>query len=145
MRRHLPAIAWLIIMYVATALTAGIDASPEGGLELVVSEARHVIIHALGYAVQAWLVIYALDPLNRTNSTRVAVVLMGLTLALGVGQETIQTIARQEIFPLNSLFDLVVDVGGAGVGWWVYNRWGNRKIFHSLIASKRINIQRSGR
>ena len=138
MHKIIPAIVWLIIMYTATALTAGIDAAPEGGRELVLFEARHIIIHALGYAVQIWLIAFALGSLSQYDLRCVTLVLMGLALAVGIGQETIQSVIRAEIYVLASIFDLAVDAAGAGMGLWVYNRLQNRRkvLSHHSIKKK---------
>ncbi|MBN1428388.1 MAG: hypothetical protein JXB07_08385 [Anaerolineae bacterium] len=119
-RYQIASIVWLIVIYIVTALTAGVNASPEGGLALILFEARHVVMHSLIFAVQAWLISHALklpgDLHTRHNGLR----LLTLILLLGIGQEALQSLYRQEIRVLPSLWDLAVDVAGGAVGWGVY-------------------------
>ena len=113
-------IAWLVTLYVATALTAGVDASPEGGLALILFEARHVIMHSLAFAIQAWLIAHALRLPSSKNAIHNGLLLIALVLILGIGQEVLQSLYRQEIRMLASLWDLAVDTAGGAAGWWWY-------------------------
>jgi hypothetical protein len=123
-----PAI-WLVALYIATALTAGIDASPDGGLALFLFETRHVMMHASVFAIQTWLVANALQ-LPRDGERRYnGMLLILLILTLGIGQEALQSLYRHEIRTFASLWDLLVDIGGGAGGWWLYTRWLH-KIHH---------------
>jgi hypothetical protein len=113
-------VVWLITLYVATALTAGVDASPEGGLALILFEARHVVMHSLVFAVQAWLIARALRVPHSHGAPRTGTLLVTLVLTLGIGQEVLQSLYRCEIRVLPSLWDLVVDTMGGIAGWWWY-------------------------
>ena len=111
-------------MYTITGLS-------EAGPPLNLVESQHIIIHFFGYALLALLMIIAFPPETR----RVIVVLLGLALLIGVGQETIQSIARRRLYLGPSLFDLGVDLSGAAVGLWLgpiflskVSRVGSRRV-----------------
>ncbi|HEC21926.1 MAG TPA: hypothetical protein ENI95_03300 [Chloroflexi bacterium] len=119
MRRYLPALLWLSAMYTLTALTADLNPSPEGGIELVLYEGRQVTLHLAAYAIQAGLLAFAL---NGRLSLTSGVKLMGLILLIGLGQETIQALLRGRVLAGASAFDLGVDMAGAAVGLWLAGR-----------------------
>lgn len=120
-KHTIASVAWLITLYIATALTAGVDASPEGGLDLLLFEARHVAMHLLMFAIQAWLIAQALRLSGSQDIMRNGIFLVGLVLLLGIGQEALQSLYRHEIHMLASLWDLAVDMAGGTAGWWWYS------------------------
>lgn len=113
-------VAWLIMLYIATAFTAGCDVTPEGGIELVLFEARHVAIHLLAFAIQSWLIARAIRPSGHLDTRRSSMWLIALVLVLSVGQEALQSLYRSEVRVLASLWDLAVDTVGGAAGWWWY-------------------------
>lgn len=129
--RKLIPILWLAVMYLGTALTAGIDAAPSGGLARAAFEGRHIIMHALAYAAQVWLAAWAVSASDSDVSGAV-LILLAMGLAIGAGQEALQTIVREELRLTASLFDLAVDGLGAVIGWWLYHRMKTTRFGHSF-------------
>ncbi len=121
MIRLLPAVMWVLGMYVATALTAGVDAAPAGGAARVLFEARHIVIHALGFAVLGMLIAWPLRVSARPD--RSWMTLFGAALGVGIGQEALQAVLRERVYLGNSLLDAATDVMGAVLGLWIVLRW----------------------
>ena len=119
-RYKIASVAWLIALYAATALTARIDTSPDDVLMLFLFELRHVIMHLLAFAIQAWLIAHAVQLPSDPDTKRDGGRLIALVLILGFGQEALQSVYRSEIRAVASLWDLVVDTGGGAAGWWWY-------------------------
>lgn len=76
-------------------------------------------VHTASYAVQAALIAWAAGSPPRLLGRSEVWVVLATALALGIGQEVLQTVIRVQAYPLNSLFDLGVDVSGAALGLWV--------------------------
>lgn len=112
------ALLWMLALYTVTALAANLTPA----LKPAVLEVRNVVSHATAYAVQIGLVAGAYGWPRRALAARERRCLLALALALGVGQEALQTVLRARAFPLNSLFDLLVDVTGAALGLWIMAR-----------------------
>lgn len=118
-QRLLPALAWTVALYLVTALTSTVEILP---MAPPLIEARNIVTHTAGYAVLAALVAWALGAPARPLTRRETTGILALSLVLGVGQESLQTALRGEAYLLNSLFDLLVDVGGAALGLWLVRR-----------------------
>lgn len=107
-------------MYLVTAAVTRIDIR----LAPPLLEARNIAIHLTGYAVLGLLVTASTQtPLTRRDR----LVILGAALALGLGQEVLQSILRSQIFLANSLFDLGVDTAGAWLGAWLFTRAARRR------------------
>jgi hypothetical protein len=117
-RYMLASVAWLIVLYTATALTAGVDATPEGSTERLLFEIRHVVMHLVAFAVQARLIAHTLPLSDKWEMRNRAMGLIALVLALGIGQETLQSLYRYEVRMWASVWDLAVDAAGGAIGWW---------------------------
>jgi VanZ family protein len=111
-RRFIPSLTWLVVMYVATGLS---EATPP--LDLL--EAQRIALHTLGYATLGLWMAHAFDPRPR----RVALALLGLAVVGGLGQEVLQSLARERVYLAASLFDMGVDTLGAALGLWIHTRW----------------------
>jgi VanZ family protein len=109
----------MVALYVATAATATLRFN----MAPPVLEARNIVIHTTGYAVQAILIVRALTWRGRGWPIGHSAVLALTALALGVGQEVLQSVLRGQVFLANSLFDLGIDLIGAALGSWLYRRW----------------------
>lgn len=116
--RVLAPVIWLIMLYTATALTAGVDTSPNGGINLLLFEVRHVAMHLLAFAVQSWLIARALRLSAGFVTISRCAWLVALVFVLGMGQEALQALYRHEVRVTASLWDLVVDTTGGLIGWW---------------------------
>lgn len=113
MRRHLLLYLWVITLYIVTAVTTLVDVLP---VPPQLIEVRNIAVHFSAYAVLGALLGWAVgEPGQRFSSGEWAVLLV-TALLLGLGQETLQTVLRDRIYPLNSLFDLFVDVCGVAAG-----------------------------
>ncbi len=119
-RRALPAPLWVAALYLATAINEAFP-HPEHASPLI--EARQVAIHLIGYAVLAALVAHGLSGQGHPP-IHVAALAIGLAPLLGLGQEALQTILRQEFRPIGSVIDLLVDTLGAALGLYLYRRIG---------------------
>nr|MBN1228187.1 hypothetical protein [Anaerolineae bacterium] len=115
---HIPVFGWLVLLYVATALLANIPVTIAPAL----LEVRNIILHATAYAVQAALVLRVVGHPPAGWTQQHTFILLAAMLAMGLGQETLQTLLRRQLFLANSLFDLGIDVSGAGLGIAFY-RW----------------------
>ncbi len=118
MRTYLLPTIWLIAMYIGTALMAGLDPAPQERLARLAFEARHIATHTLAFAVQIGLIVRAARRSSQALSGREGLLLIGLGLALGLGQEALQAILRTRLYVVNSAFDLAVDGAGSVLGWW---------------------------
>lgn len=118
MRIYLLPTLWLIAMYIGTALMAGLDPAPQERLARLVFEARHVVTHTLAFAVQIGLIVWATRRRGQALTRREGLLLIGLGLALGLGQEALQAILRTRLYVVNSAFDVAVDGAGSVLGWW---------------------------
>jgi hypothetical protein len=85
-------------------------------------EWMHWLMHAALYAGLAILLVVVFNlPLNH----RTLVLVLGTVLLVGLIQEGMQLFSAVQIVSWNSLFDLGVDLIGAGIGLGVV--WGIRK------------------
>jgi hypothetical protein len=123
LRRLLP-FAWLAALYLVTSLTATLKTD----IDPTLLEFRNVAIHATAYAIQFALVARAVFDGERRPEGPDTLILLGTALALGVGQEILQAMLRQHVYPVNSLLDLTVDVAGAGLGLWIAGRRAGEKL-----------------
>ncbi len=112
MPKQLPAILWLIAMYVGTVLA-------ESGLPLSLIEFERIVTHAVGYAVLGGLMAYVQEPQVWDRPLRSLSILMGVALIAGAGQEALQSSLRAFWALGFSAFDVGVDVVGAAAGVWV--------------------------
>ncbi|MCC6905915.1 MAG: hypothetical protein IT326_08745 [Anaerolineae bacterium] len=120
-RRMAPALAYLVALYLATAIMAGRDPRPPGLLAQAVFELRHIVIHFAGYLIQAWLLAWGLPAGH--HGRRVAALVLLLALGIGLGQEALQALLRGYVRLWPSAFDLLVDGAGAALGLVVFWRW----------------------
>ncbi|GAB4479677.1 MAG: hypothetical protein Kow00124_25590 [Anaerolineae bacterium] len=118
LRRTLPAPLWVAALYLATAINEALP-HPEHASPLI--EARQVAIHLIGYAILAALVAYGLGE-QGVSPAHIAALAIGLAPLLGLGQEALQTVLRQEFGPVGSGVDLLVDTLGAAAGLHLYRR-----------------------
>lgn len=125
LRRVVLPAAWLIAIYLITWLAADIEPPPRNFWERVWFEAYHIFAHSFVYAVQIGLLAGALrlTPAAVRPRARLFVPLLALMAVLGLGQETLQSLLRSHITVSGSLFDLLVDTGGAWLGTIAYARW----------------------
>jgi hypothetical protein len=85
-------------------------------------EWMHWLMHAALYAGLAILLVVVFDlVLNR----RTLLLVLGIVLLVGIIQEGMQLFSNVQIVSWNSVFDLGVDLLGAGIGLGVV--WGIRK------------------
>jgi hypothetical protein len=106
----------MVMLYLATAANEILHVGPENPL---LFEAQQVALHTMVYAIQAWLLARAVDA--------PAAALIGLALAIGLGQETLQSLWRGHLTALGSAIDLAVDGMGAALGLWLLGRWRGRE------------------
>jgi hypothetical protein len=111
-------VVWLIMLYVSTAVTAGAGATPEGDIALILFELRHVALHLLAFSIEGWLIANALRLPADSVTMRSGIWLIVVVLTLGIGQEALQGLYRNEVRVLASLWDLAVDATGGAIGWW---------------------------
>lgn len=117
---HLLLYLWLVMLYTVTAATARLDVlllPPE------LLEARNIVVHSASYAVLGVLLGWSTGEPRRGAPPRTWAVLLLCVAALGVGQEALQTVLRQQAYPVNSVFDVAVDVAGATGGLLLYRRF----------------------
>jgi VanZ family protein len=114
------AIGWMVALYVGTALIAGKDPRPPGGLELVIFEARHILTHTIVYAIQAWLLARTAIHDRPEDLRRSLPLWLAMATLIGVGQEVLQNALREVIRFWPSVFDVAVDAIGAAVGLWLF-------------------------
>lgn len=134
MRKLIPAILWLIFIYVITALAEDLPPPPEGFWSWLMDEARHVIAHAGVYGIEALLIVAAVGyPIGGWRAWRPILLLI---LALGLGQEALQVLMRHKFQFIGTPFDLLVDVSGASFALWLYPhlmRWRTFRFFFSRL------------
>jgi VanZ family protein len=121
LRRLLPFV-WMSIIYAGTSGLAGLDPRPCCGIAQVLFEARHIVTHLASLGLEVWLISRAVALSGGTKVTRQVAVVLGLGLALGLGQEILQTLLRHELELAGSAWDLAVDLVGCVLGWFVYQR-----------------------
>lgn len=121
MLRHILAYLWMLSLYSVTAVAALFDVLP---VRPELLEVRNVVVHATTYAVQGLLFAWAVDqPRHRVRFDRRTWQIMLAAIAMmGIGQEILQTVLRRRVYPINSVFDVVVDVSGAALGLLLYTR-----------------------
>jgi VanZ family protein len=85
-------------------------------------EWMHWLMHAALYAGLAILLVLVF---NFILSRRTILLVLGMVLLVGLSQEGMQLFSGVQVIQLNSLFDLGVDLVGAGIGLGVI--WGIRK------------------
>ena len=117
--KRLAAPLYLVLVYLATTLAAMFSRSH---LAPALLELRNVLIHSSAYLLLAVIVRWSADRWGGPLPRRDWFVLLGLALSLGIGQEVLQLVIRARAFPVNSLFDLMVDTTGAALGLWIVDR-----------------------
>lgn len=116
--RHVLVYLWLISLYLVTDVTAVNDFLP---VRPELLEVRNILVHSTAYAIQAFLIAWALDqdePLR--FDARMWKILLGTVVVMGIGQEILQTVLRDRAYPVNSVFDVFVDTSGAATGLLIY-------------------------
>lgn len=116
--RILPVLGWVVVIYLVTAVTAPLDTS---GIPGPILETRNALIHTSGYAVLGGLIVWSAAAPGRARGSLLALAVV-CTLAIGLGQETLQVLIRHHVYPVNSTFDLLCDSLGAAGGWWLAGR-----------------------
>lgn len=81
------------------------------------TEMAHVIGHLTMYA---GVVFFGFLFFNLRPGWKAAVPAGLVVLALGLGQELLQLQVKGRGFDWPEIFDLWVDLVGAGIGWWLY-------------------------
>ena len=110
MRKILPALTWLVLIYVVTVLAEGFDPPPAGFWARVLFELQHVAAHSFVYGVQVVLIWVGLrQSLHEPQETPVVWRIVALIVILGLGQEVLQSLLRQQVTIFGSGFDLFVD------------------------------------
>ena len=86
---------------------------------VVSSELAHILGHLVlfGGLAGLWLYVFRLP-----QSWRTALLLAVGVLVVGLGQEFLQLQVKARAFGWPEVFDLGVDLIGAGLGWWAYPR-----------------------
>ena len=116
LKRYLPVTFCLILIYLMTAATSGQNIAPDLGSDASIVEVerawrifefKHIIIHASGFALLAWMILQSIPPSNRLHLT-----VLLLILVFGLGQEMMQSLLRWDVRPLNSALDIASDLGG---------------------------------
>lgn len=86
---------------------------------LLETEFAHVIGHLFIFSVLVTILLVGFQvPLNR----RTAVLMVGVVLAVGLGQEYFQLQVKGRGFGFPEVFDLGVDLVGGALGWQI-SRW----------------------
>lgn len=122
--KRLTAPLYLGLVYLATALVAMFSRSH---LLPAVLEVRNVLIHSSAYLLLALIVRWSADRWDGRLPRRDWFVLLGLALSIGIGQEVLQTLIRARAYPINSMFDLLVDTTGAALGLLIVDRLAARR------------------
>jgi hypothetical protein len=86
---------------------------------IIRGEPGHIVGHLVLFG---GLTILVLILFNLKLEPRTAVLIVIGVLTLGMGQEIIQLQVKDRGFGWPEIFDLAVDLTGAGLGWWVYAR-----------------------
>ena len=115
-------IGWMMVVYGGTTLLAKADPAPCCGIPRAIFETRHALTHLATFTLEGWLLCRAVTLTGNKRLSRPALALIGLGLAIGFGQETLQTLLRNHLLALDSLWDLTVDLAGSALGWWLYTR-----------------------
>jgi hypothetical protein len=76
-------------------------------------EWMHWLMHAVLYAGLALLLVFVF---NLSLDRRTMLLVLGIVLLVGMIQEGVQFFSRVQVVSWNSVFDLGVDILGAGVG-----------------------------
>ncbi len=118
--RILAPAAWMLLIYGLTVLAEGGPPPPEAFWARLAFEVRHVLAHGFVYAVQAVLLARLAAPPAVNGRGRTIV--LAAAVALGVGQEVLQSLLRGRVTPGGSLLDLTVDLGGAALGLRLFVR-----------------------
>ncbi len=107
-------ILWISLLMIMTVITEWLaeDVPPSWKAELA-----RVIIHASGFAILAITALWAVRRVGREALP----VIIGIALATGLGQETLQSLMRGRLDLAGSLFDLGVDMSGAFIGFRVHH------------------------
>jgi hypothetical protein len=112
MRRLLPAVLWLIMIYIVTAMAENLPPPDDGFWARVLDELRHVAAHSFVWGVELALIIYAVGIPRAAGNVRL---LLALILAFGIGQEALQIIQRNRIQWIGTPWDLTVDLTAAAL------------------------------
>jgi hypothetical protein len=110
MRKLLPAVLWLILIYIITAMAENLPPPDDSFWARVLDEIRHVAAHSFVWGVEITLIIYAAGIPRGARDVRL---LLALILAFGIGQEAMQIIQRDRVPLIGTLWDLIVDVTAA--------------------------------
>jgi len=124
MRKILPAVLWLIFIYVLTALADTVEHPPTEFWARVAFEVEHLLAHSSVYAIETWLI---LRTVGIPNDRRTLLILLALMVVFGVGQETMQAILRAKLELLGSVWDLFTDGVGAIIAVRLYRGWQSRR------------------
>ena len=124
MLRLVPATIWTIILYGLTLATSGLPIGPTFQPQATAYEIQkgvwwfefnHAVLHAATFAVLAGLLVFAhRAPLADKRHVMIPVILLASVL-VGIGQEALQSAAREHIVLGNSLFDIACDVTGSAL------------------------------
>jgi VanZ family protein len=114
---------WLIGILFPIAWLGNFSASYRETFNTIFTpEWMHWLMHAVLYAGLAILLVMVFNlPLNR----RTVLLVLGIVMLVGFIQEGMQLFSAVQIVSWNSVFDLGVDLIGAGIGIGVL--WGIRK------------------
>lgn len=88
-------------------------------LRLLSSELAHVVGHLFLFSMLVVIVLEVFQPLL---NGRTALLVTGMIVAVGLGQEFLQLIAKGRGFGGPEVFDLGVDLAGGALGWQL-TRW----------------------
>jgi hypothetical protein len=113
--------AWLVLIYVVTVLSEGLDPPPTEFWARVLFELKHVAAHSFVYGVQAVLLEAGLrravpESLDRPSAGPV----IALIVAFGLGQELLQSLLRNKVTVIGSAFDLATDGTAAALAMWAW-------------------------
>jgi len=119
-KRKLILVFWLIaILLPFEWLTKSVPLVRRGFDLLVRTELAHITGHLILFGGLAALALYVFRlPLNWKS----ALILALGVLVVGLGQEFLQLQIKGRAFGWPELFDLGVDLFGAGLGWRIYQR-----------------------
>lgn len=131
MRRILPALLWLVLIYVVTLLSEGLDPAPTEFWARLLYELKHVAAHSFVFGVLTLLIEAALRRASPTEIIRPPIApIIALIISLGLGQEVLQSLLRHQVTVVGSAFDLAVDGAAAALAAWV---WWVTRTRRSLI------------
>jgi hypothetical protein len=112
MRKLLPAILWLILIYIVTAMAENLPPPNDSFWARLLDETRHVAAHSFVWGVELALIIYAVGIPRAPRDVRL---ILALILAFGIGQEIMQAVERNRIQWIGTPWDLTVDVTAAAL------------------------------